>query len=85
MPHTHSVGRGAATQLVLEDLTAKVVLEFLTDIEKRRGNSVVTRNLRLAAIKTLVTYLVGQDPLCAGEDQRIAAIPVKRAPRRILG
>ncbi len=75
----------ATTTLVLEDLTAKVVLEFLADIEKRRGNSVVTRNLRLAAIKALVTYLIGQDLLYAGEYQRIAAIPVKRAPRRIMG
>lgn len=45
----------AAPQLALEDLTAKVVLAFLADIEIRRGNSVVTRNLRLAAIKTLAT------------------------------
>lgn len=75
----------AATRLVLEDLTAKIVLAFLADIETRRGNSVVTRNLRLAAIKALATYLISQDPLCAGEYQRIAAIPVKRAPRRVMG
>lgn len=75
----------AAPQLALEDLTAKVVLAFLADIETRRGNSVVTRNLRLAAIKTLAVYLIGQDPLWAGEYQRVAAIPVKRAPRRVMG
>lgn len=75
----------AAPQLVLEDLTAKVVLAFLADIEARRGNSIVTRNLRLAAIKTLAVYLIGQDPLWAGEYQRVAAIPVKRAPRRVMG
>jgi len=75
----------AATQLVLENLTVKAVLAFLADIETRRGNSVVTRNLRLAAIKALATYLIGQDVLCAGEYQRIAAIPAKRAPHRTMG
>jgi site-specific recombinase XerD len=75
----------AAAQLALEDLTAKVVLAFLSDIETRRGNSVVTRNLRLAAVKALAGYLIGQDPLCAGEYQRVTAIPVKRAPRRVMG
>jgi site-specific recombinase XerD len=75
----------AATRLALEDLTAKSVLAFLADIEARRGNSKVTRNLRLAAIKAFVNYLIGRDPMCAGEYQRIAAIPVKRAPRRVMG
>jgi site-specific recombinase XerD len=75
----------ATASLVLENLTAKTVLAFLADIESCRGNGVVTRNLRLAAIKTFVTYLISQDPLGAGEYHRIAAIPTKRAPRRVMG
>lgn len=71
--------------LVLEDMTAKTVLAFLADIEHSRSNSAVTRNLRLAAIKTFVNYLTAQDPLRAGEYHRIAAIPVKRAPRPMMG
>ncbi len=71
--------------LVLEDLSAKTVLDFLADLERRRGNGAVTRNLRLAAIKTFVNYLTAQDPLRAGEYHRIAAIPVKRTPRRVMG
>ncbi|WP_298138369.1 site-specific integrase [Acidiferrobacter sp.] len=76
--------RSVAT-LALEDLTAKTVLAFLADIEGRRGNGIVTRNLRLAAVKSFVNYLTSQDPLRAGEYHRIAAIPVKRAPRRVMG
>lgn len=77
--------RHTAAHLVLEEVTAKTVLAFLADIETRRGNRVVTRNLRLAAIKTFVTYLIAQDPLCAGEYHRVCAIPIKRAPRQVMG
>jgi site-specific recombinase XerD len=75
----------AAARLMLDDLKVDTVLAFLADIEASRANCAVTRNLRLAAIKALATYLIGQDPTCAGEYQRITAIPSKRASRPMMG
>ena len=37
-------------KLELEDLNSKIIGEFLTHLEKKKGNSARTRNARLAAI-----------------------------------
>ena len=42
----------SVSRLALEDLDADTVLAFLKGIERTRKNSAVTRNLRLAALKT---------------------------------
>lgn len=80
MKHT---GRKAAG-LSLDHLSADAVLAFLDDIEAR-GNSVATRNLRLSALRTFFGYLAVQDPLRAGQCQRVIAIPLKRRPRPLMG
>lgn len=71
--------------LTLEDLNADAVLLFLDQIENQRNNSIVTRNLRLAALKTLSMFLTSKDILRAGEYQRIIALPIKKAPRKVIG
>jgi integrase/recombinase XerD len=73
-----------ATNLALEDLQAEVILAFLDDIELTRHNSVASRNLRLAALRTFFRYLVTQDPLHAGQYQRIVAIPLKKRSRQVM-
>src|SRR5712691_8425179 len=40
------------SQLLIEQLDAPLILDFLGHIERERGNGVATRNLRLAAIQT---------------------------------
>jgi hypothetical protein len=42
------------SQLHVEQLDAKLILDFLTHIEGERGNGAATRNLRLAAIKSFM-------------------------------
>ena len=49
-------------QLVIEDLNAPVVLDFLSHLETSRTNTVRTRNARLAAVQTLFRYIAGQQP-----------------------
>jgi len=44
--------RRSVDQLVIEDLTAPVILDFLADLETSRGNTIRTRNSRLAAVQT---------------------------------
>ena len=72
-------------RITLDDLKAEVALSYLKNLENQRKNSTVTRNLRLAALRTFFLFLSSQDPLRVGEYQRIRAIPQKRAPRRIIG
>ncbi len=73
-----------ALKLTLEDLNAETVLAFLNQIESKRHNSIVTRNSRLAALRTFCLYLSTKDTLRIGEYQKIIALPIKRAPRKVM-
>jgi integrase/recombinase XerD len=73
-----------ASKLTLEDLNVEAVLRFLKQIEEKRNNSVVTRNLRLAALRTFCLYLTTKDTLRMGEYQKIIAIPLKRSIHKII-
>lgn len=70
--------RRPITRLVLPDLSAQRVLNFLNMMEVIRGNRVSTRNQRLAALHTFYRYLAVQNPEMLAEAQRVEAIPVKR-------
>jgi integrase/recombinase XerD len=72
-------------QLVIEDLNAPVVLEFLSDLEVSRTNTVRTRNARLAAVQTFFRYIAGQQPSLAALCSPVLAIPAKKALRPVLG
>ena len=69
------------SRLELDDLDANLVGAFLDHLEQERGNSVRTRNARLAAIHSLFRYAALQHPEHAAVIQRVLAIPVKRFHR----
>ena len=46
------------SKVTLNDLNADSTIAFLKEIEKSRKNSIVTRNLRLASLKTFFAYLI---------------------------
>jgi len=73
------------SQLAMGDLHPEAILGFLESLEKRRGNSVATRNTRLAAIHSFFSYVASQEPAAALLAQKVLAIPFKKAPGRILG
>ena len=54
---------------------------FLTDLETRRHNSIATRNARLAALHSFLTYASRYHPEHLDTIGRILAIPPKRRPR----
>jgi site-specific recombinase XerD len=68
------------SSLNLEDLIVENVLSFLGAIEKERGNSIRTRNQRLAVIKTFFTYLLSQDVERANQYSKISHMAMKRMP-----
>jgi integrase/recombinase XerD len=74
--------RRPVAALELEDIQSDTVLAFLAHVESQRGNSAVTRNCRLAAIRSFVQHLLRQDVTRAGQYGRILAIRSKKALRR---
>lgn len=73
------------SRLRLEDLDHEVVLAFLDHLETTRGNSVRTRNARLAAIRSFFQHVAYSDPAAMGIAQRVLGIPGKRTSRRVVG
>jgi site-specific recombinase XerD len=71
--------------LTLADLDAPLVLGFLDHLEKERGNSARTRNVRLVAVRSFLQYASHRDPTALPTIQRVLAIPMKRFDRRLLG
>src|SRR5436309_16142027 len=58
--------RKPLADLALEDIQSDAVLAFLDHVESQRGNSAVTRNCRLAAVRSFVEHLLRQDVTRAG-------------------
>ena len=74
----------APSSLDFADLDAPTIGAFLTHLEKERGNSVRTRNARLAAIHSLFRFAAFQHPEHAELISRVLTIPQKRFDRGIV-
>jgi len=72
------------SELDLGDLDAELIAAFLTHLEAERGNSIKTRNARLAAIHSLYRYAALRHPEHAQDIQRVLAIPPKRSDRALV-
>jgi site-specific recombinase XerD len=68
----------APSDLMLDDIDAPFVGQFLAWLETDRGNSIRTRNVRLAAIHSFFRYVALSEPAHALHCQRVLAIPNKR-------
>lgn len=73
----------SVTELVLADLTTELVHRFLRHLEADRRNGIVTRNLRLAAIRSFFRYLAVVDPRHLTHTHAIITVPFKRRPHRV--
>lgn len=70
------------TNLEIGDLDADLVADFLTHVETARGNTVRSRNSRLAAIRSFFRYVAMTDPAWLLHCQRVLAMPNKRHVKR---
>jgi site-specific recombinase XerD len=70
------------TKLTIHDLDAPFVFQFLGYLERERGNSPRSRNVRLAAIHSFFHYVALQEPSAGAVAQRVLAIQSKRCPKR---
>lgn len=72
------------SHLEIADLDAPLIGAFLNHLERDRGNSVQTRNARLAAIHALFRYAAFRHLEDAAVIQRVLAIPPKRFDRTLI-
>ena len=64
--------------IAIEHLTTELLFAFLDHLEVQRHNTVSTRNVRLAAIKSFFRYLEYRVPSCLDLAQQVHAMPMKR-------
>jgi site-specific recombinase XerD len=67
--------------LLFEEIDAPLISAFLDELEKQRGISVRSRNVRLAAIRSFFHYAAFEVPSRSEQIQRVLAIPSKRYTR----
>jgi len=69
------------SRLAFEAIDAPLIVTFLDHLEKHRGLSARSRNLRLTAIHSFFRYAAFEAPAHAARIQRVLAIPSKRFTR----
>jgi site-specific recombinase XerD len=72
------------SRLSFEEIDAPLIVAFLDDLEKRRGVSVRSRNLRLTAIHSFFRFAAFEAPAHSAQIQRVLAIPSKRYTRTLV-
>jgi len=73
------------SRLALTDLDPGLIGAFLYQLEKDRGNTARSRNLRLTAIRSFFRYAAYEEPAHSGLIQRVLAIPGKRQDKKLVG
>jgi site-specific recombinase XerD len=73
------------TAITLADLTPELILAFLDHLERKRHNTVRSRNARLAALRSFLKFAAHRDPSSLNVIERALGVPVKRFERPMLG
>ncbi len=69
----------------LSEIEPDLILAFLDHLEHERCNSVCSRNLRLAALRTFIKFAGRRDLSSLHVVERVLAVPMKRFERPMLG
>ena len=77
--------RKPPSKLALTDLDPSLIGAFLDELEKDRGNSARSRNLRLSAIRSFYRYAALEEPTQSGLIQRVLSMPAKRYEKKLVG
>jgi site-specific recombinase XerD len=72
------------SRLNFEEIDAPLIVAFLDDLEKHKGVSIRSRNLRLTAIHSFFRYAALETPTHSAQIQRVLAIPSKRFARTLV-
>jgi site-specific recombinase XerD len=71
-------------RLRLSDLNVPIILSFLDYLEDDRKNSIRSRNLRLAAIRSFFRVVALYDPEGVNQATTVLAIPLKRCEKPLV-
>ena len=71
-------------KLCFEQIDVTLVADFLTHLERRRGNGANSRNIRLAAIKSFMRFMQYRLPAALDQIQRVLAIPAKKTETKLV-
>jgi integrase/recombinase XerD len=82
---THEKTTIAPAALTFSDIDAGLIEAFLTHLERDRGVSARSRNLRLSALRSFFRFALFYEPAHGGRIQQILAIPAKRHDRTLVG
>lgn len=72
---------GSIENLDVRDINADRLGDFLTSLEVERGNSIATRNARLAAMHSFGRFLIAEHPEHMDVLQQVVGLPFKRGGR----
>lgn len=73
------------TTMTLQDITPTLILTFLDHLEHDRGNTVRTRNARLAALRAFLKSAGHRDVDALHVVEQALGVPMKRFERPMLG
>jgi len=74
-----------ATAFELSDLQPKFIASFLDHLERERGNSPRSRNIRLAALRSFLKFAARRDLASLSVIEQALAVPMKRFDRKMVG
>ncbi|KKX47025.1 site-specific integrase, partial [Sphingobacterium sp. IITKGP-BTPF85] len=84
IPYASKLRNKSIDKLMIEDLNADLIKNFLSNIETERKCSISTRNQRLAAINSFAKF-VSQNCIDYIEWVRmIKLIPIKKGPKKTI-
>jgi site-specific recombinase XerD len=73
------------TAIGLREITPELILSFLDHLEQDRGNTVRSRNLRLAALRAFLKFAGRRDVGALHVVEQALGVPMKRFERPMLG
>ncbi|MEJ8824461.1 tyrosine-type recombinase/integrase [Variovorax humicola] len=79
-----ALGKPAAA-VELQDLRPKFIASFLDHLERDRGNSPRSRNIRLAALRSFLKFAARRDIANLSVIEQALAVPMKRFDRKMVG
>ena len=84
LPFVSQAQKRPIDRLMIDDLSPSRLRSFLGYLEKERGCSSATRNLRLAAIHSLAKFIGMRSPEHVAWSTDIRAVPFKKTPKSSL-
>jgi len=72
------------SEIQIEHIDASLVLAFLDQIQRERGNGARSRNTRLAAVRSFMHFIEYRVPAALDQIHRVLAIPLQRTDTRLV-